>query len=511
MTLEELVGQKLVFGIEGREATPELIQHFRRTRAGGLILFRRNFTSAEGIRRLISDLEEGLGRRLLVLVDHEGGRVIHLGEGTTVFPDAQAVGVCGRTDLVRRQGEIEAVELRRLGIDINLAPVLDVLTSAWNPAIGTRSYGKDPEQVGEMGRARIEGMQSKGLFACAKHYPGIGEATLDPHQDLPIIRKDWKALKQTDLRPFLKAFEAKVDCVMSSHPVYPELGPHPSCPATFSRRMIHDYLRLELGFSGVALTDDLKMGAISKKVSLHEAAPLAVRAGHDLVLICSDPKAQQEAFDALLWAYKKRDLTDSELEESVERIDRLKARREKRFLEGPLAPEKEGKELARLLAQGGAEILQKGEGLVPVSPAWCLKHSVLAIFPDLTPVAKQIFIEPELLDAKNFLKRTFSQFGIPLKSIEVIPLDPAEDERIRLKELACGEDLVLFFVGDAHLFRETRELLKVLQEAARHLVVVLLKEPHDLEWIRSPTACVTGYGFRACQIEAAIEKVFSIG
>lgn len=511
MTLAELVGQKLVLGIEGTRAAPAVIELFRKTHAGGLILFRRNFESAGGLRKLMSDLEAALGRRLLVMVDHEGGRVIHLGEGTTVFPDAQAVGVCGKVDLVRRQGEIEARELKQLGIDINLAPVLDVLGPGWNPAIGTRSYGKDPELVAAMGKARIEGMQSHGLSACAKHFPGLGEAERDPHAVLPVIRKSLKAIKHTDLIPFIEAVRIGVDSVMSSHPSYPELDSHPSMPATFSRKIIHDLLRLELGFPGLVLTDDLKMGAVSKKTSLREAAPLAVKAGHDLLLICSDTKAQEEAFDALLWAYKKRDLANSELEGSVERIDRLKVKREKRFLEGPLAPEKEGKELAHLLAKGGAKIIQRGEDLVPVSPAWCLKHSVLAIFPDLAPVAKQIFIEPEILDARNFLKRIFSQFGIPLSAVEVIPLNPSPDERARIKERARGQDLVLFFCADAHLFSGARELLKVLQEAARHLVAVLLKEPHDLEWVRSETACVTGYGFRASQIEAVIEKVFSAG
>jgi len=511
MTLEELVGQKLVFGIEGTRVTPAVVELFRKTRAGGLILFRRNFESREQFSKLIGDLEAALARRLLVMVDHEGGRVIHLPEGVTVFPDAQAVGVCGKADLARRQGEMEALELRRWGIDINLAPVLDVLTDMWNPAIGTRSYGKDPERVGEMGRARIDGMQSKGLSACAKHYPGLGEAALDPHQDLPTIGKSWKALKQSDLRPFLKAFEGEVDCVMSSHPVYSELDPHPSRPATFSRRIIHDTLRLELGFSGVALTDDLQMGAISKRVSTREAVPLAVKAGHDLALLCSDAKAQEEAFDGLLWAYKKKDLADSELEESVERINHLRAKREGRFLEGSPAPEKGGKELAQTLARGGAEILHEGQGLIPISPRGCLRHSISAIFPDLSAVARQIFIEPELLDARNFLKRIFSQFGIPLRSIEIASIDPPPPERVRLKELAREPDLVFFFSSDAHLFPGTRELLKVLQEAPARLVVILLKEPHDLEWIRSRTACVTGYGFRACQIEAAVEKIFSPG
>ena len=508
MTLEELVGQKLVLGIDGTRAAPETIELFRKTHAGGLILFRRNFASAEALRKLISDLELALGKKLLVLVDHEGGRVIHLSEAVTIFPDAQALGASARTDWARRQGEIEALELGRLGIDVNLAPVLDVLTNDWNPAIGARSYGKDAELVGALGAARINGMQSKGLSACAKHYPGLGEARFDPHRDLPVIKKSWKAMKQSDLLPFIKAIEAGVDCMMSAHPVYPELESRPSMPATFSRKIIHDSLRLELGFSGVILTDDLKMGAISKTVSFREAMPLAAEAGHDLLLVCSDPHAQLEAFDALHWAYKKKNLKISELEESGERISRLRAKRKNRFTEEPAA-EKEGSPLAREIARSGVEVLQNGLGLLPLSPGWCLNHSVGTIFPDLRPVAAERYIEPELLDPEPLLRRSFSQFGVPLQFVEKISLQPGAAERSEIQQRQSSYDLIFFFCWDAHLFPETAELLKDLQQSEGRLVMILLREPKDLEWAMPKTACLTAYGFRVPQVEAAIEKLFS--
>ena len=356
MTLEELVGQKLVFGIEGPQPTAEEIELFRKTHAGGLILFERNFEEKGTVpkkgdsplfllSKLISDLERAAGRRLLVMVDHEGGRVVRFKEGVTPFPDAATSARAGRPDWVRRQGEIEALELRRLGIDLNLAPVLDVLGPRPNPVVGDRSYGNDPELVGKFGRARIEGMKSKGLRSCAKHYPGLGEAVLDPHVELPTVQKNWNSVKRTDLLPFIEAFEVPVDCVMSTHVVYPQIEPE-ARPATFSRRLIHDLLRLEFGYSGVVLTDDLKMGAISKSVSLREAVPLTARAGHDLLLVCSDRKSQEEAFDALVGAYQNREIKISELEESVERISRLKEGLGERFSKGPAVPEEDGRALA---------------------------------------------------------------------------------------------------------------------------------------------------------------------
>ncbi len=512
MTFGELVGQKLVLGIEGTKALPETVRLFEKTHAGGIILFQRNFESPGALLRLVSELESRLKRRLLVFLDHEGGRVIRFKEGATFFPDAYALGVSGDRDLARRQGEIEAGELRALGVDVNLAPVLDVLSNTWNPAIGTRSYGKDAELVARMGKARIEGMQSKGLSACAKHYPGLGEAERDPHIELPTVRRSLKQMKETHLLPFLKAFEVPVDCVMSSHVVYPEIDPK---PATFSRRIIHDFLRSEFGYPGLLLTDDMIMGAVSKTVPLREAAPLAVTAGHDLLLICSDSKSQLEAFDSMVRASKKKELKTSELEESAERITSLRGRKaeaisDSRLLRRPDGPPRNdgGKEIARRIAQGAAQVLNHGKGLLPLSPAWCAKHSFTVLLPDFGKVPPECLIEPELLRPERFLKGIFSKFGASPK-IETLPVDPSSAENERVKTLAQEADLVLFFCWDAHLFSSERGLLRDLQELGKRTAVVLLREPQDIEWIRPETGCVTAYGFRACQVEAAVEKLFS--
>jgi len=240
MTLEELVGQRLAFGIPGTTLRPEDVRLFGETKAGGLILYRRNFESAAQLTGLLTGLEEAIGRRLLIATDHEGGRVIMLGEGVTVFPDNLAVGASREAISAERQGRIEALELRRLGIDLNFAPVLDVLTEAPSPNIGIRSYGKDPALVARFGAARIRGMQSRGLSACAKHFPGKGHSPLDAHLRLPTIPSTWAEMRRTHLPPFLAAIEAGVDAVMTSHPLYPALDPAPLTPATFSRRIVRD-------------------------------------------------------------------------------------------------------------------------------------------------------------------------------------------------------------------------------------------------------------------------------
>jgi beta-N-acetylhexosaminidase len=331
MTLDEMVGRQLMFGLPGPDATDADIRLLEDTRAGGLMLYRRNFETPERLARLMTRLEDALGRRFLIATDHEGGRIIMLGRAVTIFPDNLAAGTAGETAFVHRQGIIEGRELRRLGVDVNFAPVLDVLTERYSPNIGIRSYGKDPAMVARYGAARISGLQSAGISACAKHFPGKGHAPVDAHLGLPVIESGWSEMHAVHLVPFMAAIAAGVDCIMTSHPLYPGLDPAPRTPATFSRLIVGDYLRGEVGFRGVIVSDDLEMGAVREVCTIGEGTVRAAAAGHDLLLVCHTETAQRAAHAALLDAYRTRALPRRSLEDSVARLGALAARRERRF------------------------------------------------------------------------------------------------------------------------------------------------------------------------------------
>src|SRR5215468_10449210 len=160
MSLEALVGSRLMFGLPGPDLTDDDIRLYRETQAAGIMLYRRNFETPERLAGLFTELQEAMGRRLLVATDHEGGRIIMLGRGVTIFPDNLAAGTAGDVTFVHRQGLFEGRELRRLGVDVNFSPVLDVLTERYSPNIGIRSYGKDPQLVARFGAARIGALQS---------------------------------------------------------------------------------------------------------------------------------------------------------------------------------------------------------------------------------------------------------------------------------------------------------------------------------------------------------------
>jgi beta-N-acetylhexosaminidase len=505
MELAELVGERLVIGIPGTRVTPEIVRHFQELHAGGLILYRINFDSPQQIKKLIADLEEALGRRLLVTADHEGGRVIMFRDGITVFPDNLAVGGAGNLEYARKQGEIEAKELRRLGLDVNLAPVLDVLTEAYSPNIGIRSYGKDWRLVAELGAARISGMQQGGLSACAKHFPGKGHAPVDAHLGLPVIQSTWQEMREVHLQPFVKAIQTGVDLLMSSHPYYPQLDPGPKKIATFSRRIIYDCLRRELNFQGVIASDDLEMGAIKALCPIGEAGILAAGAGHDLLLVCHDLQAQKEVYYQLLEAYKSQRLPLAELEESAARINSLKLKREKRFAGGEPGAEKAGSLLAARICRESVQVLRDERKLLPLQTG---KKRIGVIFPQFSSFDSSIMVEKEVLQEQEFVRKEFEKRGLD-PEIRIVSIEPAAEEIHRAVRLAQNSDLTIFFCFDAHLYRSNKRLLEALRDSAQELVVDLLRDPYDAAYIQEGVACLTAFGWRACQIRAAIEKICS--
>ncbi len=500
-TIEDLAGERCMLGLPGPTLRPADVRLFDETRAGGLILYRRNFESPAQLATLVTGLESALGRRLLIATDHEGGRVIMLGRDVTVFPDNLAVGTAGEAAFAYRQGVIEGRELRRLGVDLNFAPVLDVLTERYSPNIGIRSYGKDPEVVARYGAARIKGMRNGGLSACAKHFPGKGHSPLDAHLRLPTIESSWDEMRATHLVPFLAAIAAGVECVMTSHPVYPNLDPA-RVPATFSRRIVHEYLRGELGFGGVIASDDLEMGAIGETAPIAEATTRAAAAGHDLLLVCHTEGAQRAAVTALVDAYRSGRLPRDELEAAAARVRRLRTARPERFEGGVPAAERDGGPLAMAIATRAVTVVGAG------GPGFkrALNGRVGVIFPRFSDLAPRITIEPELCDERAYVARAFAPAGVAPETL-VVGIEPEPGEIATAGDLAATGDATILFLFDAHLYPSNRALLERVQSRARALAVVLLRDPYDARLLASGTLGLTAYGFRKCQLDAVIARL----
>src|SRR5437870_6556540 len=492
-----------MIGLPGPTLRDEDVRLFRDTRAAGLILYRRNFESPAQLAALLGGLESALGRRLLVSTDHEGGRIVMLGRGVTIFPDNLAVGTAGEETFAHREGLIEAHELRRLGVDLNLGPVLDVLTERYSPNIRIRSYGKDPKIVSRYGVARIRGMTRGGVAACPNHFPGKGHSPLDAHLRLPRIESTWDEMHGTHLPPFLDAIAAGVECVMTSHPVYPNLDPS-GVPATFSRLIVENYLRGQVGFRGVIVSDDLEMGAVSETCPIGEAAVRTADAGHDLLLVCHTEPAQRAAASALVDAYRTGRLPWRGLEAAAQRVRKLGESRGPRSEGGTPAPEPEGPPLAMAMAIATRAVTVVSPGQPGFRRA--LNERVTVIFPRFSELAPRITIEPEVAQETQYVGDTFARAGIHPETV-VVAIEPTPDQIAHAADRAAAADATVLFLYDAHLYASNRALLDAVRARARALAVVLLRDPYDAALLSPQTLGITAYGWRRCQLDAVIARL----
>ncbi|MBU0484363.1 MAG: beta-N-acetylhexosaminidase [Proteobacteria bacterium] len=304
------------------QSTRRLINDFR---VNNFILFTRNVKNPDQLTKLCSDLidtcrQAGLNPPLIA-IDQEGGSVTRLGPPFTQFPDARLLAESeDPTKGLFNYAKTCAQELRRVGINLNFAPVLDVCPRGENFFMERRSLGEDPVIVARFGRLIIEEMQNNGIAACAKHFPGLGGAILDPHKVLPTVNRTAEQMAE-DLLPFREAVAGGVASIMTSHTIYPALDP--DNPATLSKKILTDILRSDIGYDGVIVTDDLEMGAIEQERPLAEAALISFKAGADLLLICHEHPKVINTLTLLNQSLAKGEITTEQLRTSGQRIAAL--------------------------------------------------------------------------------------------------------------------------------------------------------------------------------------------
>ncbi len=322
-------GARLMFGFDGHAVSTDARRLIRDFRCGSVILFARNVDSPEQLADLVRELQSvardaGHELPLLVAVDQEGGRVARLRAPWTEWPPLRALGRLDSEEHARRMGEALAAELKACGIGWDFAPVVDVDTNPANPVIGDRSFGADPERVGRLGAAMIRGLQSGGVVACAKHFPGHGDTDVDSHLALPTLDHSPSRLEDVELRPFRAAVEAGVASIMTAHVLVRELDDR--LPATLSPIVIEGLLRRDLGFDGVIVSDDLEMRALADRWRPGTSAVLAAQAGCDLLPVCKDHDAQVEAVEALVRAVETEQIPWKAMDAACARLRLLKER-----------------------------------------------------------------------------------------------------------------------------------------------------------------------------------------
>ncbi|MBA5875822.1 MAG: beta-N-acetylhexosaminidase [Nitrospira sp. CR1.2] len=325
MTLREQIGQLFMMGFTGTTLGAELASFMKAYAPGGVILFRRNLESVQQIVDLTNGLQKlSPGSPLLIAIDQEGGRVSRLPAEFTIFPPCAQLGQCNSSELAYSAAATIAKELRAVGINMNMAPVLDVNSNPENPVIGDRAFGANPELVAELGQATIGGLQDNMVVACGKHFPGHGDTSTDSHKELPVVDAGLQRLRDTEFPPFQQAIRFGVASLMTAHVLYRVLDPE--APATLSPAVIQRLLREEFRYDGVVFTDDLEMHAIIDHDGIGEAAVRAFVAGCDVLLICKDQDRVQTAMEAMVRAVREGRITQDRLEQSLARVARLKSR-----------------------------------------------------------------------------------------------------------------------------------------------------------------------------------------
>ncbi len=323
MNIRETIGQLMMVGFQGTKLSSEFIDWLQEYRPGGVILFSRNLVEAEQIAQLTNSLQEHAPNSpLLIAIDQEGGRGSRLPQGFTIFPSASTVAACQSPEIAYGVAEITAKELRAVGINMYMAPVLDVNSNPANPIIGNRAYGNHPSKVCTFGTAIMRGLENKGGIPCGKHFPGHGDTTTDSHKALPIVSANRERLNEIELGPFRYAIQQGLPTIMTAHVHYPALDTETS--ATLSRPILTDLLRTELGFEGVTLTDDMEMRAILDHSTIGEASVQALKAGANIVLVCHQRERQTEVVRAIEQALDRGKLGLDILQASVNRISFLK-------------------------------------------------------------------------------------------------------------------------------------------------------------------------------------------
>ncbi len=335
LTLEEKVGQLLLIGINSTDLDKGTSHHLSKIKPGGIILFKKNISSLSDLKILTQQLQNHTKVPLFIAVDQEGGAVSRI-ETKPHLPSARWVGTVNSPDLTFQLGIALGRVLSSYGINMNLAPVLDVSHHGQKTFLGSRSFSSDPNIVAVLGTKFSEGLLASGVLPTAKHFPGLGSISQDLHNVAVENSLNIKELHSTHLVPFKMFSELPTSAVMLSHASYPSVD-STNVSATYSSVISNKLLRDQLDFKGLVVTDDLMMEGAKKGVTFEESVVKAINSGADILLFAWSKKSQIRAKNAILRAVKNGKISHALLNEKVIRILKTKSElkdlnREKRNL-----------------------------------------------------------------------------------------------------------------------------------------------------------------------------------
>ena len=505
ISLENTVGQKLMWSFNGHTPPPDFLAALSAGKVSGLTLFRSlNLDHPAQILELTGTLQRAARDahqpRLLIGVDQEGGTLLAV-PGTTRFPGNLALGATCSAELAQRVGFALGRELAALGINVNYAPVCDVINNVQNPVVGPRSFGADPQLVAQFASAMVYGLQVAGVAAAAKHFPGHGDSTTDSHHGMDVLPHDEARLRAIEFVPFQAANQAGVKMIMTAHIALPDFDDGYQRPATLSPRILKKLLRDEMKFGGVVISDAMDMHAIQQG-PLHVVEMVAgAQAGLDLLLLTSFVD-QPAIYDALLLAARHGLLREVDLRASVDRIAALK-----QWVAQQTPPDPgvlgcaEHAALAREIAERSITRVRDECQQLPLHPA---AHEQLAVIvpqpTDLTPADTSSYDRPALAAALRAYHDRVEEI--------VMPLEPSGADRAAIAERVAGAACVIIGTINAYQHRGQAELANHLIDRGESVVAVALRMPYDVSaYPRVPT-CLCTYSLQPASLQAAAKALW---
>ena len=325
LSLNEKIGQLLLIGIKGYILSEEMKSMIKEYKFGNFILFSYNIRDLNQLEKLTRDIHneviKSLGIIPFIAIDQEGGIVLRIKDKHTYYPGSMTLASTNISN-AEKIGHMMGRDLLSLGINMNLAPVLDVNNNPKNPIIGIRSYSDNPETVSKFGNSLIKGMQEEGIIATCKHFPGHGDVEMDSHLGLPKLNFDISRMDKIELKPFKDAINNGVKNIMTAHIIFKEIDNEN--PATLSENILKGILRNKLKYNGIITSDCMEMKAISEGITTSIGAMKGLKAGIDLVCISRSKDKQINSINKIKKAIDDNYINIEEIDEKVQRILKIK-------------------------------------------------------------------------------------------------------------------------------------------------------------------------------------------
>ncbi|WP_027965352.1 beta-N-acetylhexosaminidase [Halalkalibacillus halophilus] len=508
LELRRMVGQMIVAGFEVDHPAeiPESIKDLiEKDFVGNIILFTRNIGSIRQVKQLTYELqktasEAGHEQPLWIATDQENGIVKRVHKGITELPGAMLIGATGDTSNAYETGVITGEELLSLGVNWNMAPVADVNNNSNNPVIGVRSYGKNPHHVKFYANQMAEGLKQSNVLATYKHFPGHGDTSSDSHLGIPVVNHSIEHLEKTELVPFSYAITNGAEAIMVSHVHYDAFDGESETPATLSKSIIKNFLRKKLEFDGLVVTDCMEMDAISKTVGTPKGASLSIQAGADLITISHKTDVQKEAIEMILSDLNKGELSESNIEESYQRIKQVKARyldwkttlNSNQSLEESSLNSKKHQNIAKKIYQSGVTIIGQEQAL-PLK---------------VDAEVRTLLIIPKEM-SKTMAEDGFDQLATFVEKVKFFEPSVEVVSHQKAQSNTCMDyDRYIIITSSAVQDEEQQTLIHQLNNQFTSIIAIAVKSPYDLHILPEVDLFVATYEASVSALEMAASALY---